>query len=899
MLTLLLLLDLSPSVWAAVTPSATDSVDDHWAFRPIIRQAFPPSGTAEPHNPIDAFVIAKLKEKGLSPSPEADRRTLIRRLFYDLTGLPPTPEETDAFAVDERPGAYERLVDRLLASPRYGERWAQHWIDIVHYGDTHGYDKDKLRPNAWPYRDYVIRSFNEDKNYDRFVKEQLAGDYFYKGSPDGIAALGFIAAGPWDLVGHSELREGTIDKLMTRNLDRDDMVAATMNTFVSATAQCARCHDHKFDPISKEDYYSLQAVFAAVDRADRSYDLDPAIAATRMKLQTRRDDFLTIKTRVESIAAERAGVELVVLDQQIAAATAAVARESPRAAFGYHSKIEQKPDEKKWVQIDLGKSLPIDRIVYVGAHDTYGGIGAGFGFPRRYRVEISDDPTFAAGVGVIEDCTAADVANPGTRPQTAPAGGKAARYVRFTATLLAERTRDYIFALGEMQVLAPDGSNLAKGATVTAMDSIEAPPRWQSANLIDGYYYGLDKTVQGAASAETAMAALANQRRALLERAAGEGLRKDLADAEAGIAAVNAEIQSLPSPTGVVFAAATSFNPIGGFVPTNGKPRSIHILKRGSEKSPGAEALPGTIHAIANLPSRFDLPPGHDEALRRAALAEWIVDRRNSLTWRSIVNRVWHYHFGRGIVETPNDFGRMGATPTHPELLDWLALEFRDGGSYIVTPRSLKGLHRLIVTSATYRQSSADNATGAKIDTGNRYLWRMNRARLDAELLRDSMLLAAEKLDLKMGGPGFRAFGLKDDHSPHYKYEEFDPDDPATHRRSIYRFIVRSVPDPFMETFDCADPSQLVAKRNETLTALQALALLNNKFTLCMSEHLAARARGAGRTDQERAAAAFRFALGRWPDDEERKVLGKVAQSQGLASACRVIFNLNEFTFVD
>ncbi len=229
----------------------------------------------------------------MRPSQMAPRSTLIRRLYFDLIGLPPTPEEVAEFLADDRPQAYERLVDRLLASPHYGERWARHWLDVVHYADTHGYDKDKLRENAWPYRDYVIRSFNDDKPYARFVSEQIAGDVLYPG-PDGVVATGFIAAGPFDWVGQIELAE-SLDKDITRNLDRDDMVATTMNTFVSLTAQCARCHDHKFDPISQEDYYSLQAVFAAVDRADRKYDSDTALAA-------RRASTVAVSTRVDRSA---------------------------------------------------------------------------------------------------------------------------------------------------------------------------------------------------------------------------------------------------------------------------------------------------------------------------------------------------------------------------------------------------------------------------------------------------------------------------------------------------------------------------------------------------------------------------------------------------------------------
>ncbi|MCA2967180.1 MAG: DUF1549 domain-containing protein, partial [Acidobacteriaceae bacterium] len=246
-----------------------------WSLRPL-----PPSRPAS----IDEFVLAKLQAAGLTPSPEADRRTLIRRLSYDLHGLPPTPQESDAFAADPDPRAYERLVDRLLASPRYGERWARHWLDVVHYGDSHGYDKDKPRPHAWPYRDAVIRAFNEDLPYPRFVRAQLAGDLLYPNDPHAFALTGFLAAGPWDFVGHQELKEGTANKNLTRLLDRDDMVATTISTFVSLTAHCARCHDHKFDPIPQADYYNLQAVFAGIDRADRPYDADPAVSAARRAL---------------------------------------------------------------------------------------------------------------------------------------------------------------------------------------------------------------------------------------------------------------------------------------------------------------------------------------------------------------------------------------------------------------------------------------------------------------------------------------------------------------------------------------------------------------------------------------------------------------------------------------
>src|SRR5437762_646170 len=268
---------------------ANKSKADHWAFKQAVRPEIPKVNRAGwSRNSIDDFVLARLEAERLAPSPEADRITLIRRLSFDLTCLPPTAEEARQFVSDTNPDAYEKVVDRLLGSPRYGERWAQHWLDTVHYGESHGYDKDKPRLNAWPYRDYVIRSFNNDKPYSRFVREQLAGDVLFPDAADGVIATGFIAAGPWDYVGHVELPESKTDGLIARYNDRDDMVMNTMTTFLSLTVHCARCHDHKFDPISQEEYYSLQAVFAGVDRADRPFDSDPKVADRRRRLMSEK-----------------------------------------------------------------------------------------------------------------------------------------------------------------------------------------------------------------------------------------------------------------------------------------------------------------------------------------------------------------------------------------------------------------------------------------------------------------------------------------------------------------------------------------------------------------------------------------------------------------------------------
>lgn len=643
-----------------------------WSYRPIVKPPVPnPSGDWAV-TPIDHFILERLSSLKLEPVERADRRTLIRRVTYDLTGLPPTPEAVAEFEHDADPRAYEELVDRLLDSPRYGERWASHWLDIVKYADTHGYDKDKLRTHAWPYRDYVIRSFNADKPYARFVQEQIAGDNLFPGNPEAIQALGFLAAGPWDFIGHVEVPESKIDGKIARNLDRDDMLSNTLNTFCSITIQCARCHDHKFDPIWQSDYYNLQSIFGAVDKANRIYSADEEADVARAVLQRRIQDL--------------------------------------------ESSIARKAEDS---QVDSAQSSNDERLLN----------------------------------------------------------------------------------------------------------------EWKS------------------------------------------------------------YLAKLPAPR-AVYAAATEFSPEGAFNPTHGARRTVHILRRGDVTRPFDPAWPTLLAFKAD--DEIALDPNLPEGALRAALAKWITSRDNPLLWRSIVNRVWQYHFGVGLVSSPNDFGRMGELPTHPELLDWLATEFRDGD------QSLKSLHRMMVTSRTYQLASRDNIQNAAVDGANRYLWRGNRRRLDAEEIRDSMLAVSGQLSLKMGGPGDFLFELeKTDHSPHYEYQKFDPAIANIHRRSIYRFVVRSQPDPWMTLLDCADHSQSTPKRNETLTSLQALSLLNNRFNLHMSERLAEK---VGKeypdapTQVERAA---QLVLQRVLTTEEESELVAYGKQYGLANLCRVLFNLNEFVFVD
>ena len=880
----------------AVWPEGVDiaKVEDRldwWSFKPLKVV----SALAEKPQPlsIDTFIRAKLVEKGLSPASTADSRTLIRRLYFDLTGLPPTPDEIAKYTAQP----YEKLVDDLLASPRYGERWARHWLDLVHYGETHGYDKDKPRMNAWPYRDYVIRALNNDKPYTRFIEEQVAGDVLYPGTTDGITALGFISAGPWDYIGHAEVPETKLDGKIARHLDRDDMVQNTIGTFCSLTVQCAQCHYHKFDPISQEDYYSLQAVFAGIDRTDVDYYPDDALMQKFAALQKQKKQIMDTIGALEEALKKKAGEAYTALTKRIDGAAEKAANPNAKPDFGYHSAISPTQDSMKWVQVDLGKSVQVERIVLKPCYDDFGKIGGGFGFPLRFKIEVSDDPAFKTGVTLVwrkHDATFMnDLANPGLKPfesGTAGDDGVTGRYVRVTAVKLAKRSNDYIFALAELEVYdSKTGPNLAVGRPVTSLDSIEAVPRWRRANLTDG--------IAPESRTEEDKLKLIRERDALMLGQADEVTKTKLREARKQRDA----LPQLPAPQ-KVYAGAVHYGS-GSFKGTHGVPRVIQMLKRGDMKQPAREVSAGTVTALSKL---FQVPfsiNGKDESARRAALAKWITDKNNALTWRSIVNRVWQHHFGKGLVDTANDFGRMGGKPSHPEMLDWLAMTFRDdlGGSF-------KKLHKLIVMSETYRQQSgfgfsrieSGAKTQATMDANNLFLSHQNRRKLDAESIRDSILAVSGKLDLTMGGPSFQDFIIeKPQHSPHYEYTLHDPEEPKSWRRSIYRFIVRSQQQPFMTVMDCADPSMRVDKRNESLSPLQALAMMNNGLTVAMAKHFAERVTKEAQGLEAQIKYAFNVALSRVPKPDELAPLIAYAKREGLENTCRVILNLNEFSFVD
>ena len=858
-----------------------------WSLRPLNPVEPPGQG-----HPVDAFLAAAQAQAGVTPVGPADPETLIRRLAFDLTGLPPTPEEVAAFSPDDP----EPTIDRMLASPAFGEKWAQHWLDLVRYAETHGYDKDKPRPNAWPYRDYVIAAFNDDKPYDRFVQEQIAGDVLFPGEPDGIRALGFLAAGPWDFIGHTEVGEGKVDGRIAKHLDRDEMIAAIYNVFNSTTVQCAQCHHHKFDPVTMQDYYRLHAVFADVDRADRVYrGRSPEQQRRHRELETRIGKLQEERDAITQAVAEGLASRSGEIDARIAEL-----REKhetpPDPAYGWHSQISATQEATKWVQIDLGRPRPLDRVVLVPAFDRFADIGPGFGFPVRYRVDLFDDPDFEQAFRrgdfeTVFDATRADQDNPLDADVAVPTAGKTARFVRVTATKLAERKGDYIFALGELRLFGPaDGGavEIGREADVAASDSIEAPPRWGRDNLTDGIFHR--ELADPEALAE--LRRLQTRRTAIEAELMSEEIRRRLDAIDQDLVPLRQEWAAIP-PGEPVYAAATDFEPQGRFRPTGGRPREIRLLYRGDIHNPGEVTAPGMPPLWPRAPSELETNDDLGRAAARGRLAAEIGHAENPLLWRSVANRLWQWTFGRPLVGTPNDFGRMGMRPTHPELLDYLAARLRDDPR-----RSMRSIVRLLVTSEAYRRSTEWSPEAAAIDAENTLRWRADRRRLTAEEYRDALLVAAGKLASEpRGGPSFRDFVIeKPQHSPHYQYHLHDHDDPGSHRRSVYRFVVRSQPQPFLTALDCADPSISVPTRDESTTAVQSLAMWNHPFVEAMSRHFGERIDGH---PGDRVAFAHRQALGRAPGERERQALRNHLERHGGASLARVIFNLNAFVYLD
>ncbi len=715
---------------ASGPPSAADydafvqpSDRDHWSFKTVVRPPIPKVTDATwVRNPIDAFVLAKLEGHQWRPNPAAGAPQLLRRMYLDVIGLPPNLEEQSLGGAGGDVGErFDQLVDQLLSRPEYGERWGRHWLDLVRYAETNGYERDGTKPNVWRYRDYVIQSLNQDKPYDRFILEQLAGDELPDASSETVIATGYYRLGPWD--------DEPADPKEDRYEQLEDMVNTTSQVFLGMTLACARCHNHKFEPYSTLDYYRMAAIFNTLQRP-----------------QAGRADLGSPAGNREQLAREAAR------DQAI---------------------------QERQREIDQRRTA----------------------FQTTFLTEY-----------------------PGKLPADA---------------VTAFRT-------------APDKRNDAQK------------------KLVQQHQAALDLEV----TAELP-----------------EATRGEIREFERQQQDLRAATPDLPR--GYFFTEPRPNPPV------------TNVLLRGKATAPGTVAEPGLPTVLVAKQPPFPASKG-PTSQRRLILANWIANRENPLTARVIVNRVWQFHFGEGLVRTPSDYGVMGSSPTHPELLGWLADWFVNEGGW-----SLKKLHRLILTSNAYRMSKAWNAEYGAKDPTNERLWRMPYRRLDVEPLCDAMLVATGRLNREMGGPSMYPFvprqALEGHSDPNAIWKPFDEKDAS--RRTVYAFIKRSMVVPLLEVLDLCDTTRSAAQRNVTSVAPQALAMLNGDFVNRQSQHLAARVeREAGADRRAQIVLAWRLTLCREPTEREVAAMLQFLQEaqqppidahQALVQMCRALFNLNEFAYAD
>ncbi len=866
-----------------------------WSLKTLTRPPVPAvkdPGWAQ--NAIDRFILEKIDPAGFKPAPPVDPTTLIRRVSLDLLGLPPAPEEVDAFLADSSPAAYERIVDRLLASPRYGERWARHWLDLARFSESHGFEFDKPRDHAWPYRDSVIRSFNEDKPYTVFITEQVAGDVLEPVTRDGIAATGFLVAGPWDEAGF-KISKSEVMKARAREEELEDTISAVSQTFLAMTVNCARCHDHKFDPIPQRDYYRLKAVFGAVQHGERTL-LPPE------ELRVREEDLRRSAAAIAGLEGRIAALEKAprarIADarrQPVFALPPPIARwtfedgatdevgalrgtlEGGAAIAGGRLRIPGKGALLRTENLARSISAKtLEAWVSLARLDQKGGGVISVETPdgrvfdaivfgeRKERMWIAGSDNYSRTRdldGPLESARPGELVHVAV---TYSLDGRIAVYRngRLYGDSYVPRDRPASFPAGGARVLfGLRHTGAADGFLEGEIEEARLYDRALSAAEVETSF----REGHGGISEEVLARAMSDaekiERRRLQEPLARE--RETLAAAE-----------RLP----VVYAASAE------------KPAASFVLIRGDVEKRGEEVSPGGLSAVDSPPNDFALPASAPEGLRRLKFAEWVASPENPLTARVMANRIWHYHFGRGIAAAPSDFGRNGEPPTHPELLDWLATEF------IAGDWSVKRLQRTILLSSAYRQSSRGDPRGVAIDAENRLLGRFGARRLEAEAIRDSLLAASRELNLEMYGPGFRPFTVEIFNS--YLYTPTDPEGAEYNRRTIYRHIIQSAREPLLDALDCPDPSTKTPQRAITTTPLQSLALMNDSFVVRQSRRLAERvARECADSPAGRIDRAYRLALARAPSEDEARRAADLCRDHGLESLAWALFNSSEFLY--
>jgi hypothetical protein len=824
----------------------------HWAFQQLGRPRVPMvSQTDWVRNPIDAFVLAGLEANGLRPNPPAARHELIRRATYDLTGLPPSPKEVDAFVADRSPEAFEKLIDRLLASAQYGEKWGRHWLDLVRFAETNSYERDNPKPSTWRYRDYVIRSLNDDKPYDRFVREQLAGDELADGDLDALIATGFYRLGIWD--------DEPIDREQARYDGLDDIVATAGQVFLGLTVDCARCHDHKIDPIPQKDYYSLLAFFQNINHFRNGGPTDemPIFASERGKE-----------------AYERQVQELDRKQNEIQKSIAAIEHDFRARYDGAQSAEIQQAD--------------LDELHY-----------------RFYRDTWDHLPDFSA----LKPEASGEL--PGSRFELSPRTRDDAFGFVFEGSLIVPQDGMYTFFLD-----SDDGARLIVDRKLAVeYDGIHTlgEERHGTVSLEAGrqpirleYFqrssaFGLRVAWSGPGVERRLLSASGKDKAVDLAKLIGtEGPRILGAERAAEYRKLRRELHELkrqkpPLETALCVTEPGSASP------------ETFVLLRGNPHVRGEKVEPAFLQVLGTARTSLPTPrPDARSSGRRLVLADWVASAENPLTARVIANRLWQHHFGRGIVRSPNNFGLQGDKPTHRALLDWLATELIGQGY------RLKPLHRLIMNSNTYRMSSRARPGAIKQDPANDLFWRFDMRRLSAEELRDSILASSGSLNFKMAGPG-----IYPEIPPEVQAGQSMPgkgwgrSPPAEQaRRSVYVHVKRSLLLPILEGFDLAETDRSSPVRFSTTQPTQALAMLNSDFLNHQAAVFADRLkREAGDNVSEQVQLALRLMSGRVPSEIEiSRGAGLIERLSGHDPAnadaarktfCLMVLSLNEFLYLD
>lgn len=835
----------------------------HWAFQPIKRPEVPKVKNGDwTKNPIDYFVLQRLEKKNLSPAKPAGQVALIRRAYYDLTGLPPTPQQVAEFVADKSPNAFEKVVDQLLESPQYGERWARHWLDLVRYAETNGYERDSRKELIWKYRDYVIRSFNEDKSYDRFLVEQLAGDEVADKTGDSITATGIYRLGIWD--------DEPADRELARYDYLDDIVRTTGESVLGMTIGCARCHDHKIDPISQKDYYSMLAFFA---------DISPhgAGKANHVPISTAADK----KTFAAKVAAKKK------LEEKLASEIGKL-----EAAFLRHLSVKY-PNLK----VDSSKKRgPKDGVILADSRKKPQVWRYSVKRPADHWFQIAfDDSKWKKGPGGF-----GTKGTPGSVVRTAWNQRDIWMRIDFGLTEIPAKLmmslhhdedvdvylngkkifseKGYITDYKSVDVTAASLEVLQTGKNVLALHCRQTG---------GGQY--VDVGLQGDFGASpTIVLAQKYGKEVLGEDVMAEWnrLRQQLTQSQA---------QKLELKSELAMAVAERGN------------QKTWILGRGNPSMKGDEvtsAFPSILNPpVATIPARKE---GQASSGKRTVLANWIVSQDNPMTSRVAVNRIWQNHFGRGLVRTSSDFGFQGMPPTHPLLLDWLATEFMKSGWQV------KKFHKLIMMSATYQMSSAMNQKAYSMDPTNDLLWRFDMRRLSAEEIRDSILSVSGTLNLKMFGPSIYPPLPKEvlatASRPNAAWGNSSPEDAA--RRTIYVHVKRSLRPPMLANFDVPDTDSPCAVRMITTVPTQALGMLNSKFLNEQAELFAKRLREKHPDDLSgQISLAIQLTTGRIPSAKEigddldfvKKLMqeGKLSQKAAMQNYALMILNTNEFFYLD